>query len=103
MAKENGKAPKAEKEDKAPARLASRTIGLDVVRACKLGSVPAPKGATQLAKDIELSKAALERLKDEISETSAKLRAEGNDEKRVCALALGHILMGVQRMAREAK
>lgn len=103
MSKKNGKTPTPEKEDKAPARLASRTIGADVVRACKLGGTTAPKGAVQLAKDAELSKAGLERLKSEIIETSAKLRAEGSDNARVCALALGHILMGVQRMAREAK
>lgn len=95
--------PKAKDEDKAPARLASRTIGLDISRACKQAGAPIPKGAVQLSKDVELGKKALEALKADIIETSAKLRATGEDGKRVCALALGHILMGVQRMAREAK
>lgn len=93
---------KVEAKD-APARSVTRTTGRDIVNACKIGGIPAPKGAITLMNDGDLNKKALELLKDQIAECGKTLRATGDDGKRVCALALGHVLMTVQRLAREAK
>jgi outer membrane murein-binding lipoprotein Lpp len=94
----------AKAEKKAPpARKNSRTIGMDIMRACAYAGVSAPAGAVKLSKDVDLTHAALTQLKTDVIEIAAKLRALDDDNKRVCALALGHILMGVQRLEREAK
>jgi hypothetical protein len=100
----NGKtsSSKAKGEAGPRKRLFSRTVGRDIALACKFGGVAAPKGATQLANDADLSRKQLIELRDETNETSAELRDNGSDKARIAALALSHAVMGVQRLSREA-
>lgn len=96
------KAKKASKENGAPARLFSRTVGNNIALICALAGTSTPKAAKQLANDEQLSKKALIGLRDGVNEITRELR-QGNRTQQVCALALAHANMGVQRLSRSGK
>lgn len=90
------------KEKGAPARMFSRTVGNHIAMVCALAGVSTPKVAKRLQNDEQPSKKELIALRDEINETNAKLR-DGSKTQQVCALALAHVNMGVQRLSRSGK
>lgn len=97
------KEKKAKREkDAPPARKFSRSVGNQIILACKVGGERAPKAAKFLAEDENLSRKQLIGLRDEVNEITRKLRG-GSAQQQVAALALAHVNMGVQRLSRQAK